>query len=154
MATISKRASGWFVQIRRKGYEPEYKTLPIRKAAVRWGKERESRLDRGEEPIARKGLNSLTLADLIRRYIDQVTSSKRGAEAERLCLQKMLNAPMCELTLLALKPSHVASYRVARATAVKRGTIARKLGILHTIIERRYRDRVPGIAPTLAHPHP
>lgn len=140
MATITRRSTGWFVQIRRKGYEPEYKTLPTRDAAVRWGRERESRLDRDEEPVARKALNSLTLADLIRRYIREVTPSKGGAEAERLRLQKMLNAPMCELTLLALKPSHVASYRDARATAVKPGTIARELGLLHTIIEVARRD--------------
>ncbi|NIJ15291.1 hypothetical protein [Sphingobium vermicomposti] len=33
MATITKRKSGWSVQIRRKGYQPEYRTLPTKAAA-------------------------------------------------------------------------------------------------------------------------
>lgn len=38
MATLTKRAKGWFVQIRRKGYEPEYKSLPTKEAAEKWAK--------------------------------------------------------------------------------------------------------------------
>ncbi|UZW55114.1 hypothetical protein NUH86_16835 [Sphingobium sp. JS3065] len=36
MATITKRKSGWSVQIRRKGYQPEYRTLPTKAAAEKW----------------------------------------------------------------------------------------------------------------------
>jgi len=47
MATITKRKSGWSVQIRRKGYQPEYRTLPTKAAAEKWVRERESEIDRG-----------------------------------------------------------------------------------------------------------
>ncbi|MEV4936025.1 hypothetical protein MRBLMA1_003791 [Sphingobium sp. LMA1-1-1.1] len=47
MATITKRKSGWSVQIRRKGYQPEYRTLPTKAAAEKWARERESEIDKG-----------------------------------------------------------------------------------------------------------
>lgn len=41
MATITKRKDGWFVQVRRKGYTPRYKTLPTKEAAqVAWRRPR------------------------------------------------------------------------------------------------------------------
>lgn len=135
MATITKRAKGWFVQIRRKGYEPEYKTLPTKEAAEKWAREREGRIDRGEEPLDRRQLKGITLGDLIRRYIDEVTPKKRSADSERARLSKMLGAPMCDIALLDLKSAPIAAYRDIRAKQVKPGTIARELGLLHTIIE-------------------
>ena len=93
MATISKRAKGWFVQIRRKGYEPEYKTLPTKDAAERWARERESLIDQGGRSVSRKDLRSTTLGDLIRRYVAEITPSKLSADTERLRLHKMLKAP-------------------------------------------------------------
>lgn len=135
MATITKRAKGWFVQIRRKGYEPEYKTLPTKEAAEKWAREREGRIDRGEEPLDRRQLKGITLGDLIRRYIDEVTPKKRSADSECARLSKMLGAPMCDIALLDLKSAPIAAYRDSRAKQVKPGTIARELGLLHTIIE-------------------
>lgn len=140
MATISKRAKGWFVQIRRKGYESEYRTLPTKEAAEKWAREREGRIDRGEEPLDRRQLKGTTLGDLIRRYIDEVTPAKRSADTERARLSKMLGAPMCDIALLDLKSAPIAAYRDARAKIVKPGTIARELGLLHTIIEVARRD--------------
>lgn len=140
MATITKRAKGWFVQIRRKGYEPEYKTLPTKAAAEKWAREREGRIDRGEEPTERRLLKSTTLGDLIQRYLNEVTPTKLSAETERLRLSKMLKTPMCSISLLDLTSAPVAAYRDARAKQVKPGTIARELGLLHTIIEVARRD--------------
>lgn len=140
MATISKRAKGWFVQIRRKGYESEYKTLPTKEAAERWARERESRIDRGEEPQDRRRLRSTTLGDLIRRYMDEVTPAKASADTERMRLSKMLRAPMCDITLVDLHSAPIAAYREARAKEVKPGTIARELGLLHSILEVARRD--------------
>ena len=140
MATITKRAKGWFVQIRRKGYEPEFKTLPTKDAAEKWAREREGRIDRGEEPLDRRQLKGMTLGGLIRRYIEEVTPTKRGTDSERLRLAKMLGSPMCDIALLDLQSAHIAAYRDIRAKQVKPGTVARELGLLHTIIEVAKRD--------------
>jgi len=78
MATITKRAKGWFVQVRRKGYEPEYKTLPTKAAAEKWARKREAGIDRGDEPPDRRQLKTTTLGDLVRRYLDEVNPHVQG----------------------------------------------------------------------------
>jgi integrase len=145
LATITKRAKGWFVQIRRKGYEPEYKTLPTKDAAERWARERESLVDQGGRPVSRKDLRSTTLGDLVRRYIKEVTPSKLSADTERLRLCKMLKAPLCSITLADLSSAPVAAYRDKRALEVKAGTVARELSLLHNVIEVARREWSVGI---------
>jgi integrase len=145
MATISKRASGWFVQIRRKGYEPEYKTLPTKEAAERWARERDSLIDQGGQPVSRKDLRTTTLGDLIRRYVKEVTPSKLSADTERLRLNKMLKAPLCSITLADLSSAPVAAYRDKRALEVKAGTVARELSLLHNVVEVARREWSVGL---------
>ncbi len=140
MATITKRTKGWFVQVRRKGFEPEYKTLPTKDAAEKWAREREARMDRGEIASDRHQLRNLTLGDLIRRYIREVTPTKASADTERMRLTKLLSAPMCDLALMDLNAAPIAAYRDNRAKEVKPGTIARELGLIHTIVETARKD--------------
>lgn len=145
MASISKRASGWFVQVRRKGYAPEYKTLPTKEAAERWARERESLIDRGEQSVSRRDLKGTTLGDLIRRYMVEVTPSKRSAETERLRLSKMLKAPVCAISLADLSSAPVAAYRDKRAQEVKPGTVAREMSLLHNVIDVARREWAIGL---------
>jgi integrase len=135
MATITKRRGGWAVQIRRKGYEPEYKTLPTKVEAERWARDREAAIDVGTAPTSRHVLRSTTLADLVTRYMVEVTPTKRSADTERLRLTKMVKAPLFQLTLADLSTAPVAAYRDKRAAEVKPGTIARELSLLHNVIE-------------------
>lgn len=51
MATIRKRGTGWYVQVRRKGYPAEYKTFGSKAEATAWAREREARIDRREQPV-------------------------------------------------------------------------------------------------------
>jgi integrase len=146
LATISKRAKGWFVQIRRKGYEPEYKTLPTKDAAERWAREREARIDRGDDPVDHRALRSVTLGDLIDRYVREVTPGKRSAESERLRLNKMRKEKMALLAIVDVSEAVISAYRDSRGARVKPGTVARELGLLHTIIEVARRDWGIGIA--------
>lgn len=145
MATISKRKTGWFAQVRRKGYEPEYKTLPTKDAAQRWARERESLIDLGGHPVSHRELRSITLGDLVRRYITEITPSKLSADTERLRLQKLLKAPLCALTLSDLSTGPVAAYRDKRMKEVKPGTVARELSLLHNIIEVARREWLVGM---------
>jgi len=146
LATITKRAKGWFVQIRRKGFQPEYKTLPTKEAADRWAREREARIDRGDEPVDHRALRSVTLGDLIDRYVREVTPGKRSAESERLRLNKMRKDKLAGLAVADLSVAAMSAYRDSRGATVKPGTVARELGLLHTIIEVARRDWGIGIA--------
>ncbi|WP_081668601.1 site-specific integrase [Sphingomonas phyllosphaerae] len=140
MATISKRAGGWFVQIRRKGYQPQFRTFPIKVEAERWAREREAVIDRGDQPTNHRDLKRTTLGDLITRYVDEVTPSKRSADTETLRLRKLANAPLCTLLLADLSSAAVAAYRDQRAKEVKPGTVAREMSLLHNVIEVARKD--------------
>ncbi len=140
MASITKRAGGWFVQIRRKGFEPQFRTFRIKADAERWAREREAKMDTGDEPLDRRSLRSTTLGGLIDRYVREVTPGKKSAESERLRLNKMRAHDMASLSLADLSAAAITGYRDGRAALVKPGTIARELGLLHTIIEVARRD--------------
>lgn len=146
MATITKRTTGWFVQVRRKGYEPEYRTFRTKTEAAAWGRERDNAIDKGVTPIGSRALRGTTLGDLIRRYLQEVTPTKASADTERLRLNKLLKAAMCDITLCDLTTAPIAAYRDARAKEVKPGTIARELGLVHNVIEVARRDWGIGLA--------
>ena len=140
MATISKRSGGWFVQIRRKGYEPQFKTFPTKADAQRWARERETSIDRGDQPVSHRDLKRTTLGDLIDRYLKEVTPSKLSADTEALRLKKMRKASVCSLSLADLSSVPVAAYRDGRLREVKPGTIAREMSLLHNVIEVARKD--------------
>ncbi|MCC2977814.1 site-specific integrase [Sphingomonas sp. PL-96] len=135
VATIRKRAAGWSVQVRRKGYEPEYRTFTSRDAAERWARERESLIDQGQQPVSHRALRRQTMGDLIRRYLAEITPSKLSAETERFRLTKILRAGICDLALADLSSAPFAAYRDKRAKEARPGTVARELSLLHNVIE-------------------
>ncbi len=47
----------------------------------------------------------MTLGDVLRRYLEEVTPRKRSAESERLRLTKLLRDPLCDLPLADLTPA-------------------------------------------------
>jgi len=140
MASITKRKNGWFAQIRRKGFEPEYRTFSTKAEAEKWDREREAAMDRREPVISARSLRSHVLGDLIRRYLSEVTPLKRSAESERLRMGKMLTAPISRLTLAELSSVPLAAYRDARLAKVKPGTVIRELGLLSNVIEIARRE--------------
>jgi len=140
MASISKRGSRWFVQVRRKGYAPLYKTFSTKTAAQAWAREQELKADRQDPAVDRKALQSLTLGDLIERYLDEVTPGKRSADTERLRLRKVRQHPIAQLALGHLEPSHIAGYRDDRLRTVKPGTIRRELSLIRNVLDVAERD--------------
>jgi integrase len=135
VASISKRPNGWFVQVRRKGFQPEYKTLPTKAAAERWAREREGAIDRGDTPANVNSLKQTTLADLIDRYLAEITPKKRSVDSERARMKKMLRSPVCSLALAELSPAALSAYRDARLRSVKPGTVIRELGLISNVLE-------------------
>ena len=141
MATITKRKSGWSVQIRRKGYPSQTRTLETRADAQAWARDQEGRMDRGQAPLNLKLLKATTLGDLLRRYMIEVTPLKRSAETEAQRLNKFLREQaMVTLPLADLTPSLFAKYRDERMAVVKPGTVHRELGLLRHALEVAKRD--------------
>lgn len=141
MATITKRKSGWSVQIRRKGYPQQTRTLPTKAEALARARQQEGRIDRALAPINLQLLKGTTLRDLLERYLEEVTPLKDSADSEALRLKKLLREqPLCDLTLADLTPKVFADYRSARLTIVRPGTVHRELGLIRHAIEVARRE--------------
>lgn len=82
MATITKRKTGWNVQVRRTGYALRSKTFRTKPEALAWARQQEVRIDENTLPPTDKLLKHTTLAQLIDRYRLEVTPKKRGKVAE------------------------------------------------------------------------
>jgi len=146
MATITKRGGGWFAQIRRKGYPTQYKTFRLKADAVAWAREREGAIDGGAVPRGSRGLTATTLGAVLRRYIREVTPTKRSADTERMRLEKLQRDPVCDLDLASLSAHAISAYRDRRLVEVKPATVRRELALLHHALHVAGREWGYGLA--------
>jgi integrase len=141
VATITKRKNGWSVQIRRKGYPQQTRTLPTKSEAQAWAREQEGRIDRALAPINLRLLKGTTLRCILERYLEDVTPTKDSAYSERVRLKKLLrDQPLCDLALADLTPKVFADYRTARLAIVRPGTVHRELGLIRHALEVARRE--------------
>jgi hypothetical protein len=140
MATITKRGSGWFAQVRRKGYPAQYKTFRLKTEAQAWARKHEGAVDAGASLHGGSSLKGTTLRALLDRYMEEVTPKKRSAESEILRLRKLQRDPLCDLDLSSLHSPAIASYRDRRLATVKPGTICRELSLLHHALDVARRE--------------
>lgn len=140
MATITKRGTGWFAQVRRKGHTPQYQTFSSKTDAQVWAREQEARIDKQTAPLDLRALRTTSLGDVVRRYLDDVTPKKRSADSERLRLTKLLRDPLCDNALADLTPRALAAYRDARLALVKPGTVRRELSLINHALDVARRE--------------
>ncbi len=77
MATIAKRGDRWRVQISKNGIRKSA-TFSTKTEATRWAMSIESQIEAGEYSAVPK----MTFAELIDKYIEEVTVHKGGAREE------------------------------------------------------------------------
>ena len=140
MATFRKLRSGkWQAQIRRQGIKSLSKTFAFQADAKRWARTLESEIDRGSF-VDRSEAEHSTVADLIDRYLREVTPRKKSArrEAQRL---SALRKHFGSYSLASVRSSHVAAYRDARIAAGKAGaTVVKELNTLSHLFDVAARD--------------
>jgi integrase len=139
MATITRRGTGWYVQVRRKGYPARFRTFATKREATAWGVEQEAALRTLEGECAHRP-PTMTVGELLKRYLINVTPTKRSADSESWRVGKMLKASISGLSLSEVQPSHIAAYRDWRLETVKPGTVRRELSLLRTAIEVARRE--------------
>ena len=76
MASFRKRKGRWQVQVRRKGSPSVSRTFQSKADALVWARMMEAKIDADDLPTNHRELKAVTLADLIRRYRDEVTPAK------------------------------------------------------------------------------
>ncbi|MEY9229464.1 hypothetical protein ABIF68_008672 [Bradyrhizobium japonicum] len=84
MASLRFRNGKWQVQVRRHGHTQQAKSFQSKSDAQRWARQIEAELDRTLIPNDVRSLNTITVAQLLTRYRDNVTNEKaRQREALR-----------------------------------------------------------------------
>lgn len=128
MATIRRRTDKWHVQIRRKGSPALTRSFAHKRDAERWARDNETAIDQSRLPADPKALASVTLGQLVKRYRDTVSPTKRRGNIEKIELNAFLRHPICAKLLSDLSTADFAAYRDERLTQVKPTTIKRQLG--------------------------
>jgi len=133
MASIRQRSGVWQARVRRKGYPEEVASFNTKAEAQKWARSIESGMDQGSYRSIRDA-EDLLLADVLQRYMKEVTPSKRGAKREAEGIDFMLRQKIADYSMANLVPEVVAKYRDERMKTVGAGTIIRELSILSGII--------------------
>lgn len=114
MATYTKRgAYQWQAKVRRKGYPEVSKTFDTKAEAVKWSRVVESEMDRGVY-ISRTEAETTTLKEALRRYLNEITPSKKGAKQEGLRINAWMRHPLAKRNLATIRGADLAAYRDER----------------------------------------
>src|SRR5471032_2833351 len=111
MATIRPLRGRWQAMVRRRGVAPRCKSFDKRTEAVRWARQIESEADRSGWVADTRLAEKTTLGELLSRYRDQVSPTKRSALTERSRINAILRRPIVHRTLAKLTNADLATYR-------------------------------------------
>lgn len=139
MASIRERAGRWQARVTRRGFAPEVKTFTSKENASRWARSIEADMDQGGF-ASRSEAERTTLADVIRRYVKEVSPTKRGGRDEAIRLKAMMRTRLAKLTMAALSAKAVAQYRDDRLRTVVPATVVRDLAMLSSLINHSRRE--------------
>jgi integrase len=142
MATIKKRGNRWQVRVRKAGYPSETKSFSTRSEALQWSQIVESEMARGIY-ISTAIAERTTFKEVLERYIEEVSPTKRGGKDEAIRLKACARNKLFQRPLLALNPKIMGQFRDERLKACAPSTVLRELGMLssvlnHCIKEWRY----------------
>jgi integrase len=139
MASIRKRGAVWQARVRRYGYPDEVKSFPTKVDAETWARTIEGEMDRGPF-VSRWEAERTTFGDVIQRYINSVTPTKRGCKEETIRLMAILRHRITRLSMANLTPQILAEFRDERLLVCKANTVNRDLVVLSSIINHAKRE--------------
>lgn len=129
MATIRQRNNRWQCIVKRKGHPTQSKTFDLRKDAEKWGRLQERLHDSGQW-VDRTEAEQCTLADLLKRYAKEVSSTKRGVEVELIRINALCRSPLARFSVAGITGRHLAQWRDQRLSEVSGSTVARELTLI------------------------
>jgi integrase len=80
-------------------------------------------------------LSTATVAELLRRYRDTITSGKRGRIPEHQRIEVFLRQQWASLSLAKIDAQTFCKFRDTRSKQVQAGTVIRELGLLRSVFE-------------------
>lgn len=140
MATIRKLRGRWQAAVRRKGMQPRSKSFDSKSDAERWARSLEAELDRNGALPDTRPAESTTLAQILARYRDEVSPTKRSAVTEIARINAILRRPICHRTMTLLSTADLAAYRDERLKTVAPATVIRELNTISHAIDTARRE--------------
>jgi len=113
MATIRKRGSKFQVQVRRAGFQSATKTFERLTEAKAWARQREILFDQGE--AGNQKPTQIRLADILKRYLEEVTPTKKSAAGEARRINYLLKDNISAIFLSELSSKRLADFRDRRS---------------------------------------
>jgi len=96
-------------------------------------------MDQGTHQDARKAREVL-LKDILQRYMQEVSPTKRSAKREAEGIGFMLRQKIAAYSMATLTPAVIAQYRDQRLKTVAPGTIIRELSILSSVVSHARKE--------------
>jgi len=140
MATINQRGPYQFQAIvRRKGFRTQTRTLETIKAAKDWARDVEASMLRREFTDYSLAENT-TLGNILERYRQEVTPTKRGRDQENYRLLQLQRHPLALRQLSSIQNIDFANYRDERIKNVSNKTVQNELATLSTVLNTARSD--------------
>lgn len=146
MATIEKRGARWRVRIRRDGVDIS-ESFRTKAEASAWAAQKEAEILDGKHGR----IPDKSVADMLRRFRDEVLERRDGARWERIRIDALLGEPMrdgttraadplAHVSLRQLGPEHFAAWRDRRLKEVSSATVRRELALWSSICSLAVRE--------------
>ena len=135
MATFRKRGNKWHVQIRRSGKSTKTRSFTHKSDAETWARKTERQIDNDGVLDDLSKLKKLIAGDVLIRYRNTITPSKRSASVGTYIIGVILAHQIADCTFQRLSSRAIANYRDHRLLKVKSGTVRRELSVLHHCFE-------------------
>lgn len=134
MATIRKKGDlQWHVQIRRKGYPTQTRTLNTRSDAEAWARGVESEMDRGVFRCTAEA-EQTALNEVLDRYEREVLPTKKGQAPDKSRI-KTLKAWLGSQKMASITSATVASFRDGRLKQVSEQSVIHEINLLNRIFK-------------------
>lgn len=130
MATVRKRGDRWRVEVYRNG-KRKSKTCSTKTEAILWGAEEEKKLE-----LMANGMQPETLfSDVIKRYLNEVTPTKRGEKHEFNRLTRFLRHPITDKYISDVTCQDLELWIKERLETVKGESVRRELSTIGHIFK-------------------
>ena len=144
MSTIRKRKGKYQCIVRTAGYPTITKTFKHKVDAVRFGKDLEIKLIRGEYGLEKKKYP--LFKETLGRYCEEIIKHKRSASMESKLVKYILTEQFVNLRLDRVSPKVIALYRDKALRTLKSSSVNRRLAIIShmfTICRKEWDYHIP-----------
>lgn len=135
MASFTKVGKRWRCQIRRKGHPARSKYFNTKREAEMWARSIELQIDDRDEALARE-LDKVPFFALIRRYMREVTPSKKSHRREQMIFEKTMRLypEFVSRKVTELSRYDIAQWRDARLKQVSGSSVNREWACLSAVM--------------------